>query len=59
MATVNGAKALGLAPDFATFAVGAQAMPVALKFDPLNPLDPLAQVLRRGEPAESLLSPSP
>lgn len=56
MATVNGAKALGLAPGFATFAAGAQAMPVALKFDPSDPGDPLAQVLRRNDLAESLSS---
>ncbi len=54
MATVNGAKALGLAEDFATFKVGAEARPVALTFDPENPESPLAQALRRSEPAEPL-----
>lgn len=54
MATVNGAKALGLAGDFATFGVGAEARPLALRFDPADPADPLAQVLRRREGVEVL-----
>lgn len=54
MATVNGAKALGLEDGFATFRPGAEARPVALSFDPSNPQHPLAQVLRRREPAQPL-----
>jgi len=54
MATTSGAKALGLAEDFCTFRVGAEARPLALVFDPADPADALAQVLRRTEPVEPL-----
>ena len=54
MATVNGAKALGLPADFSTFSQNAKAFPVALKFDPACSKDPLAQALERTDPLEPL-----
>ncbi len=54
MATIHGAKALGLEDGFATFRPGAEARPLALAFNPADPVHPLAQALRRSDPVEPL-----
>lgn len=54
MATVNGAKALGLPSDFATLLPGAPAHLLAVPVSAQDDTDPLKQVLREGKSVEVL-----
>jgi len=54
MATVNGAKALRQPRDTATLAEGAPAKFAFAAFDPADPNDAFAQVLKREEPASGM-----
>ena len=51
LATTNGLRALGFRPSAATLGAGAPARPIAVRFDPADPRDPLAQILEDGAPA--------
>lgn len=50
MATVNGAKALGVPTLQATLQPGASARIVGVEIDPTDPTDPLIQALKNNEP---------
>lgn len=54
LATINGAKALRLAPESATLQPGADARFVCIRIDPSSPIDPLAQAMGGTSPAEPL-----
>lgn len=54
MATVNGAKALGLPSDYATLLPGAPAHLLAVPVSAADQQDPLKQVLREGQAVEVL-----
>lgn len=52
MATVAGARGLGLDPDLVTLSPGPVAGLIALRFDPADGRDPLVQVLERDDAPE-------
>ncbi len=52
MATVAGARGLGLDPDLVTLAPGPVAGLIALPFDPADGRDPLVQILERDDAPE-------
>ncbi len=54
MATVNGAKALGLPDDFATLQPGAEAHLLTARIDAQDETDPLRQLLREDQNVEVL-----
>ena len=59
MATVNGCHALGIDQRCATLQPGADAHLFAVRFDPADPADPLAQVLQNRYPVEPITQVEP